>query len=200
MTGISTTLPADKASADAADPLAEHLQALLGRCARGESGALEELYRKTSSQLLACLIAVLRRRELAEEALQDVFVRIWQRANQFDAYRGRPMSWLVSIARNHAIDLIRQRKPMVSIDDEHTATIEDPAALEQFEVTESGRTSAALQRCLKQLSVEQRRCISLAYVDGYSHEEIANVVASPLGTVKSWMRRGLMGLKRCMDS
>lgn len=176
------------------------VEELLKRCAKRDSGAFEELYKKTSSQLMACLQAILRRRDLAEEALQDVYVRIWQRAGQFDGYRGRPMAWLMSIARYHAIDLVRARKPVVDLDQEQVTNIPDPTAEERVDARESERTRVTLERCLGQLTEPQRECLQLAYIEGYSHEQISSSTEHPLGTVKSWMRRGLQSLKRCMES
>src|SRR5215471_18311180 len=93
-----------------ATDLDEQLQALLDRCAAADSSALERLYELVSPVLFACLTRILRRRALAEEALQDVFVSIWQRAGQFQSARGRPMAWMVSIARYRAIDLLRHER------------------------------------------------------------------------------------------
>jgi RNA polymerase sigma-70 factor, ECF subfamily len=183
-----------------AEQEAETVEALLRRCAARERGAFEELYRLASPRMMACLVAILRKRELAEEALQDVMVRVWQRAGQFDAYRGRPMAWLVSIARYHAIDQLRARRPLVALDAAVSARLDDATALAAIDDAESGRTSRALQRCLELLSAEQRRSLVLAYTHGYSHEEIASSMASPLGTVKSWVRRGLTSLRRCLES
>ncbi len=193
--------PAPEISASGSDAVdSETLEALIKRCARRDTGAFEELYQRTSAQLMACLQSILRRRELAEDALQDVFVRIWQRAAQFDGYRGRPMAWLVSIARYHAIDLVRARKPVVDLDQEHVTAIPDPQAEERVDSRESELTLRSLQRCLEELTSSQRQCLTLAYVEGYSHEEISSKTEHPLGTVKSWVRRGLQSLKRCMES
>jgi RNA polymerase sigma-70 factor (ECF subfamily) len=182
------------------DPPSDAVEALLQRCAAHDRRAFEELYRIAAPRLLACLLAILRKRDLAEEALQDVMVRIWQRAGQFDGYRGRPMAWLVSIARYHAIDRLRGRRPLVAIDAAIEATLDDARALEVIDEAESGRTHIALERCLRLLSPEQRRCVVLAYSHGCSHDEIASTLASPLGTVKSWVRRGLSALRRCLES
>jgi RNA polymerase sigma-70 factor, ECF subfamily len=176
------------------------VETLLRRCAARERDAFEELYRIAAPRMMACLVAILRRRELAEEALQDVMVRVWQRAGQFDAYRGRPMAWLVSIARYHAIDQLRARRPLVALDAAVAARLDDASALATINEAESGRTSRALQRCLELLNPEQRRSLVLAYTHGYSHEEIASTMVSPLGTVKSWVRRGLTSLRRCLES
>ena len=176
------------------------LERLLSRCALQDRAAFAELYAVASPRLLACLLAILRRRDLAEDALQECFVRIWRRADQFDAYRGRAIGWLVSIARYHAIDLVRAGRSTVALSDAMSATLDDPGAQQSFEIAESALTDAALQRCLEQLSAEQRRCVILAYSHGFTHDDIAVRLASPIGTVKSWVRRGMQSLRRCMQT
>src|SRR5215218_1861726 len=179
---------------------AARLETLLRRCALRDRGALEELYNVAGPRLLACLLAILRQRDLAEDALQECFVRIWRRADQFDAYRGRAIGWLVSIARYHAIDLLRAGRSTVALSDQVVATLDDPTALQAFDVAESALTDATLQHCLKLLPDEQRRSVVLAYSHGMTHDDIARQLASPLGTVKSWVRRGLQALRRCMQA
>jgi RNA polymerase sigma-70 factor (ECF subfamily) len=179
---------------------AVQLEQLLSRCALKDRAAFAELYRLASPRLLACLLAILKRRDLAEDALQECFVRIWRRADQFDAYRGRALGWLVSIARYHAIDLVRAGRPVVALSDQMAERLDDPGAAMRVEGAESTLTDAALQRCLGQLTGEQRRSVILAYSHGLSHDEIARRLTSPLGTVKSWVRRGLQSLRRCMQS
>jgi len=176
------------------------IEVLLGRCAARDRAAFAELYQKAAPKLLACLIAILRRRDLAEDALQEVMVRIWQRSDQYHGYRGRPMAWLVSIARYYAIDQLRGRRPVVALDDTVASRVADAQAQESVEASESRGTRSALERCLERLTVEQRRCVVLAYSSGYSHDEIASALASPLGTVKSWVRRGLASLRECLGT
>jgi RNA polymerase sigma-70 factor (ECF subfamily) len=184
------------ASAEVLDDSA--IEALLGRCAARDRAAFADLDRSVSPRLRACLIAILRRRDVAEDALQEVMVRVWQRSDQFDGYRGRPMAWLVSIARYHAIDQLRTRRPLVALDDTVASRLSDAGAQESVEQTESTGTHSALERCLDRLSAEQRRSVELAYTSGYSHEQIASALATPLGTVKSWVRRGLASLRECL--
>jgi RNA polymerase sigma-70 factor (ECF subfamily) len=127
-------------------------------------------------------------------------VRVWQRADQYIAYRGRAMAWLSSIARYRAIDLLRSQRTHTSIDDAPIEALADTNSNEFAELTTSQRLRNALGDCLGRLNQEQQRCIALAYVDGYSQDQIATAIGSPLGTVKSWMRRGLASLKRCLES
>lgn len=178
----------------------DRVEALLSRCALRDERALAELYEMVSSQLFGVLLRILKRRALAEEALQDVMVRVWQRADQYVAYRGRAMAWLSSIARYRAIDLLRAQRVHTSIDDAPAEALADESSDDMADTTTSQRLRNALGDCLGRLNQEQQRCISLAYVEGYSQDQIATTLGSPLGTVKSWMRRGLASLKRCLES
>lgn len=177
----------------------EHLTALLRRCASADGSALQRLYELTSPMIFACLIRMLRRRAVAEEALQDVFVTIWQRAGHYRAERGRPTTWLMSIARNRAIDLMRRERliPLFALDlPEQSA---DVAATDELGA-DPFPGAALLERCLALLTPQQQQCLELAFVGGNSHVDIARLVGSPMGTVKSWIRRGLQSLKACLGS
>lgn len=181
-------------------PQAEQVELLLARCARRDERALQELYQLISGQLLGVLMRILRRRAVAEEALQDVMVKIWQRADQYVAYRGRAMAWITAIARYRAIDLLRRQQAAASLDDAPADALVDMSTADFVDTTTSNRLRKALSDCFGRLTDEQRRCLELAYVDGYSQDQIASEIDSPLGTVKSWIRRGLASLKRCLDS
>ena len=182
-----------------AEPDGAELEALLSRCAAGDRSALETLYARVAPILLAVLLRMLRRRDAAEDALQDVFVSVWQRARQFDPIRGRALAWLVSMARYRAIDLQRAARPALALSEvsalEPQLQSEDPA-----EASEMLGSGALLWRCLEQIAAPQRRCLMLAYQDGLTHSEIARAVNEPLGTVKSWVRRSLIALRRCLES
>ena len=179
--------------------LDQQLHSLLDRCAAADPSALERLYELVSPLLFACLTRILRRRALAEEALQDVFVSIWQRAGQFQTSRGRPMAWMMSIARYRAIDLLRH---------ERSAPVLVPELPERADSADDSKDDSApwipaaglLERCLSLLSDQQRSCLELAYVGGNSHEDISRLTGNPLGTVKSWIRRGLQSLRKCLES
>lgn len=175
------------------EPDNAELEALLARCARQEARALEQLYTQVAPLLLAVLIRILRSRDLAEDALQDVFVRVWRQASQYQAQRGRALAWLVSIARYRAIDMQRAQKQWVALD-----AVEEPAA--PAARPESTLTQRALERCMELLSGEQRQCLVLAYQQGLTHDGIAAAIGHPLGTVKSWVRRALLSLRRCLES
>jgi len=201
MTSIQTQLGDSPLRARSADPQdADRVELLLSRCALRDERALAELYDLVASQLFGVLLRILKRRALAEEALQDVMVRVWQRADQYVAYRGRAMAWLSSIARYRAIDLLRAQRTHTSIDDAPAEALADTSSEDFSDTTTPQRLRNALGDCLGRLNQEQQRCISLAYVDGYSQDQIAIAIGSPLGTVKSWLRRGLASLKRCLES
>ena len=181
------------------EPDSAELEALLARCATGDRAALETLYARVAPMLLAVLMRMLKRRDAAEDALQDVFVSVWQRARQFDPIRGRPLAWLVSMARYRAIDLQRAARPAVALSEVSTSAADLPweAANEANDMLGTG---ALLLRCLEQIAAPQRHCLLLAYQEGLSHSEIARAVNEPLGTVKSWVRRSLLALRRCLES
>jgi RNA polymerase sigma-70 factor (ECF subfamily) len=188
-------------AAESPNEFDELLQSLLGGCAAADSDALKRLYALVSPILFACVTRILRRRALAEEALQDVFISIWQQAGQFTATRGRPMAWMMSIARYRAIDLMRRERfaPMFVAQPPERGTIE--AEPDSESGTAGWLPSAELmERCLALLSDKQAHCLELAFVDGCSHEDIARLIGSPLGTVKSWIRRGLRSLRQCLES
>jgi RNA polymerase sigma-70 factor, ECF subfamily len=169
------------------------LAQLLQRCAARDSVAFKALYDKTSPILFARLLRMLRRRSVAEEALQDVYVRIWERAAQFEAHRGRALAWMVTIARYCAIDLMR-RERMTLVGDDALDEIPDESAGDSTEKPNN------FDFCIGQLNDNTRQCLTLAFVEGRSHDEIARLTTNPLGSVKSWIRRGLLSLKECLSS
>ena len=168
---------------------------LLRGCAAGNAEDLEGLYRAAAPRLLGQLVMMLGDRAAAEDALQEIFIKVWDRAGQYEPTRGRPMTWLLSVTRNHAIDQLRSRRKTQSLDD-----LDIPLVAEspEWSALESGATAGLLARCMQQLSREQQRCLQLAYVGGLSQEQIAATLDSPLGSVKSWVRRALLALRECM--
>jgi len=182
------------------EPQRAELEALLARCAAREAPALETLYARVAPILLAVLMRMLKRRDLAEDVLQDVFVKVWQQASQFDPHRGRPLAWLVSMARYRAIDLQRAARPAVAITDVSLALEPQLQVGGPADSAEMLGTGGLLLRCLEQIAAPQRHCLVLAYQEGLTHSEIARAVGEPLGTVKSWVRRSLLALRRCLGS
>ncbi|HHB13192.1 MAG TPA: sigma-70 family RNA polymerase sigma factor [Chromatiales bacterium] len=172
----------------------------LARCAQGDQKALEELYVQTSGLLYGLCLRLIRRSDLAEEVLQDAYLRIWHRAGTFDSAKGSPLTWMISIVRNRALDIMRgaayqaERHTEDVWAGQHETT--DPGPLQEATL---GSDARALEECLEQLREEQRRSILMAYYEGYTHSELAQRLGKPLGTVKAWIRRGLEQLKRCLD-
>ena len=173
------------------------LIALVRGCARGDERALARLYRLTAPRLFALALAILKDRGNAEEALQESFVSIWSNAHRFEPERGSVMTWMVTIVRNRAFTLLRRRHPRA----EAMAAAEDVPAAAPDPLESALRSSAlrALATCLERLEPKQRMTIQLAYLQGYTHQELAQRLSAPLGTVKSWIRRGLVSLKDCLD-
>ena len=191
------------ASGTPLDERNRRLADLLHACALGRQAAFQELYQQTSPQLFAVLVRILKRRDLAEEALQDALLSVWRNAGSYAADKGAPMTWLVSICRYRALDMLRREKREVSLDMAREDLGEDGIG-EQKDVGDPVSVSKAeermLEECMGRLNDGQRRSVRLAYVDGCTHEEIATRIGSPVGTVKSWVRRGLESLKRCLEA
>lgn len=180
-----------------ADGAARGLHELMTRIARRDRAAFAELYRRTSAQLFGIALRILRQREEAEDVLQESFVAVWNQAGSFDPDKGSVMTWLVTILRHRAIDRRRRRAHL----EDRTGSEEDLLALSAGAGDEADRSAglAALEKCLGTLDDMPRRAILLAYAYGYTHEELAARLATPIGTVKSWVRRSLERLKRCLD-
>jgi RNA polymerase sigma-70 factor (ECF subfamily) len=177
---------------------ADPLQPLLAQCALGDRLAFETLYRTVSPRLHGVALRFMGRQDLAEEVLQEAFVRIWYNASRYEAHLAAPMTWMVNITRNLAIDQLRKRREQPLADGQQDAMLDDsPSAHEQLD---REREARALNRCLDTLDGMQRQSISVAYFQGLSCSELANHMAAPLGSVKSWIRRGLERLRRCLES
>jgi RNA polymerase sigma-70 factor (ECF subfamily) len=172
---------------------------LLHDCAQGRESALRSLYDDLAPQLFPLLVRILKRTDLAEEALQDTFIKIWQHASDYTAAKGAVRTWVLSIGRYRALDMLRRERREVHWEPE---LIANELKGGHDEARESEVSSAAelraLRACLGELSGDQRASIHLAYFKGFTHAEIAAALQSPIGTVKSWVRRGLAGLKRCL--
>lgn len=185
------------------------LAAWLSRAALGDRVAFAALYRATSAHLFGVILRINHDRSQAEELLQDIYVNIWRAAGSFDAARAQPMTWLVSIARNRAIDSLRRAKTDVKTvsaslpgedgEDDHDLLAQLPSEdAGPLQLLEQAADARELTHCVQQLSVEQQQCVALAYYQGLSHAEVAEHLTQPLGTVKSWVRRALGALKQCL--
>jgi len=174
------------------------LDGLLVQVAEGDRHAFESVYQLASGRLFAICLHTLRDRRDAEEVLQDVFTTVWRKATQFDATRASAMTWLSMMARNRAIDRLRAAPPRAMddlsvIDDLPDGDAQPPQAAEQ------SSDRARLAQCLETLESKRRALIRAAFLDGSSYEELARRIGSPLGSVKSWIRRGLGQLRVCLE-
>ncbi|MGQ7843047.1 sigma-70 family RNA polymerase sigma factor [Granulosicoccus sp. 3-233] len=184
------------AGIDAAD---QRLDGLISACADGIESAFEQLYKATSSQLYGVLLRILKTEALAEEALQDTYIKVWNNADRYRNDKSAPRTWLVSIARNHAIDVLRKRSSRedveLNLDKAHLEVMPDRA--QAFD--QQHESSQLLDLCLERLSEPARECVVRAYCEGFSQEELSERLQRPIGTVKSWIRRSLVSLKECLD-
>ena len=173
------------------------LEELLGATARGDRTAFEALYRRTSAKLFGIVLRILRDRSAAEDVLQDVYLRIWQRAPTYDARQGRPVTWMAAVARNRAIDVVRAGRPTQSLDENEEEAFQAGSHVTRVEALDPGEMET-LRVCLDGLDEQDRNLILLAYYEGFSREELADRFAMPVGTVKTRLRRGLQRLRRCL--
>jgi len=170
---------------------------LIEAVGRGSQVALKRLYELESRRLYGIALRIVRRPEIAADALQEAFLQIWQNAATFSAERGAGAAWLTGVVRFRALDAARKLgREMLSDDPALGDEALEPEVIEKLDAVAQ---AAALQRCLKLLDDEQQRCILLAFVDGLSHSQIAERIKAPLGSVKSWIRRGLLSLRRCLQ-
>jgi len=197
-----TALPDDTTSPTDTTPQA--LALLLQRVVSRDEQALRALYDLTSPKLFALALRILVKREWAEEVLQEAFVNIWRYAGDYRDSLAAPMTWMAAILRNRALDYLRQQKaygaaaetPWSDALDEILPT-QDDGPSERVLLSQEARR---LEVCLAQLEARQRQAVALAYLRDQSHSEVAAVLKVPLGTVKSWIRRGLEKLKTCLGS
>lgn len=182
---------------------ADPLSALLASAAQGDEAAFARLYSLTSPKLYGLLLRILKTPEWAEDALQDCYLRIWHKAEQYTSERGSPMGWLATIARYRALDLLRARRPQLG--DVQLQADDDGPAVELADTSQSPEDHAVqsegmdrLDDCMKALPTEQRNVVLMAYYEGFTQSEIAQRRSLPLGTIKTWLHRGLAKLRDCM--
>lgn len=186
-------------SPDSGDPRVDDVAPLLEAVASGDRGAFEDLYRACAPRLFGICLRVLPDRADAEDVLQEVFASVWHKAGQFDPARASASAWLGMIARYKAIDRLRAapQRPQAPIDAASHAV--DPGA-SPMQAAEGAEARAQLDLCLEQLDERRRGLIRTAFFDGTTYEELAARIGSPIGTVKSWIRRGLAQLKVCLEA
>ena len=175
------------------------LEAQLAQVAMGDRAAFDALYRGTANRLFGICLRGLTQRSEAEDALQDVYTAVWRKAAQFDATRATAAAWLAMIARNKAIDRLRSlplQQARASL--ELVADLEDPGA-SPVQQAQIATDRAQLEHCLERLEPRRRSLIRAAFFDGLTYEELAASIEAPLGSIKSWIRRGLAQLRECLD-
>ncbi|HXX50784.1 MAG TPA: sigma-70 family RNA polymerase sigma factor [Xanthobacteraceae bacterium] len=171
---------------------------LVGAVARGDETAFERLYDATRAKLYGVLLRILGRPALAEEVMKETYVKIWRTADGFDPAAASPITWMVAMARNRAIDIVRKRGDL-SIDEEAEApepASEAPQPLARREMTEELKR---LLSCLGRLDPEKQRIVLLAYYSGWSRDQLAQKLDIPVSTIKTWLRRSLLEIRECME-
>jgi RNA polymerase sigma-70 factor (ECF subfamily) len=180
------------------------LESLLAACGRKDRDAFAHLYRATSAKLFGVALRILKRRDWAEEVLQDCYLSIWHHAGSYSAGLSAPMTWLTSIVRNRCLDWLRRPNLEVALDpagDDDADPLEQVAGYDPGPLDALARSSEAkaLAECLRELDAKQRQAIMLAFFGGLTHSELAAHLREPLGTVKTWIRRGLLRLQSCLE-
>ncbi len=174
------------------------LESLLSATASGDREAFQKLYQRSSGKLFGVLLRILKNRQMAEDALQDVYLKVWQKADAYSADKGKPISWMATIARNRAIDIVRAARPHQTIDepgDEEEMFQLGGQVAEGVDVTEL----ESLRFCLGEMKNDDRRYVMMAYYEGFSRDELAERFGIPVGTIKTRLRRGLLALRACLE-
>lgn len=170
---------------------------LIAAVAKGDEAAFERLYNATKAKLFGVVLRILRREDLAEEIVQETYVKVWNAAGQFNPGLASPITWMVSIARNRAIDTLRKRGE-VPIEDEPAAmevASDSPDPLARREMTEELKR---LLSCVGRLEPDRQKLVLLAYYNGWSREQLAEKFNAPVNTVKTWLRRSMIELRECL--
>lgn len=178
----------------------EALRAAMVRLAEGDSAALEQIYTATRVKLFGICLRILGDPKEAEDALQDVYVNLWQRADRYDPERASPIAWLATFARNRAIDRLRTGKVRGgAVPVEEAAPLPDERPLADALLIDAERT-AQIHKCLAGLDTNVQGHIRAAFFEGRTYAQLAEAADVPLGTMKSWIRRGLMKLRACLEA
>ena len=175
------------------------LSEALRRVASGEKNALETVYSATSAKLFGICLRILNDRQEAEDVLQEIYLGVWRRAGSFDSSRASPITWLATLARNRAIDRLRSLRRTAGADPVEDALDIADAAPGALAVMESREEAMRLGGCLGELEERTAGVIRAAFFGGLTYSELAERSNVPLGTMKSWIRRGMMKLKECLQ-
>jgi RNA polymerase sigma-70 factor, ECF subfamily len=192
------------------DPRSEELSAQLARVALSDRAAFARVYELTHAHLFGVAQRILNDRQWAEDVLQESFVNVWKNASGYNASVSQPMTWLISIVRNRCLDALRaqgRRVHLVSNSSESNDESGDARTIEvaddasgPLELLDAATEAHRVRACMDSLDARVRQSLALAYYQGMSNSEVAEHLASPLGSVKTWLRRGLQQLKRCIES
>ena len=175
----------------------EGISELISRISLRDRAAFDALYTSTSAKLFGVCLRVLGNRTEAEDALQDIYVKIWNKADRFAVADTSPISWLVAIARNHCIDIVRARKG-IAADLDEAVDVAEPSANPEQSAIATGE-ARRLDDCLNQLDSARAAAVRGAYLNGDSYEVLAQRHKVPLNTMRTWLRRSLMKLKECLE-
>ena len=172
---------------------------LLAATAKGDQAAFERLYAATRAKLYGIVLRILRRTDLADEVVQETYLKIWDNAAQFDPAKASPITWMVAIARNRAIDLVRRRAEasLEEVPEAMNVAAESADPLARREITEELKR---LLGCIGRLPEDRRKLVLLAYYNGWSREQLAARFDAPVNTVKTWLRRSLMEIRECLGA
>jgi RNA polymerase sigma-70 factor, ECF subfamily len=176
------------------DPVAQ----LMAKVAAQDRAAFRDLYSSTSSKLFGVLSRILNNRAEAEDALQEVFTRVWLRAGRFDPEKGRAMTWLISVARNHAIDRLRTRVEATTATDDEADTLVDTKPGVEATLIAQGQARRIVD-CMAALEPDRAKAVQGAYLGGLSYGDLAARFDVPLNTMRTWLRRSLLQLKECLE-
>ena len=175
--------------------------ALMRRLLQRDVGAFEELYDRHSRLVHALVLRILQQAATAEEVVQDVFLQLWRNTALYDGSRGPFVPWLLTVARSRALDQLRLKSERQRRREDQTDELPPLVAIPDFEGSlDEKRRATRVRELMNSLHPQQRRAIELAYFEGLSHSEIANALKEPLGTVKSWIRNGLLRLKEGLQT
>lgn len=175
----------------------DNIAELLGRIALRDRAAFSSLYAATSSKLFGICLRILKDRGESEEALQEIYVKVWQRADRFATGHSGGMAWLSAVARNHSIDVLRTRAPVSSdIDEAYDLADDAPDPERSAELSGEGRR---IDSCMEELEADRADAVRNAYVEGLSYQELAERYGVPLNTMKTWLRRSLIRLRECLE-